>query len=168
MGLRPAAAIIHGKAGHEEGIQGWCTMIRCLGAAGIPTLGYNFRGIGNFRTEPTEGRGRAHYSTFDYEKFVENPQNQPELQISEEKLRENLRIFIERIVPVAEEARVLLTLHPDDPPISESLGGAARVLSTLEDFERVFDLAPSDANAMLFCLFPPLKPLNLKENQGLS
>ncbi|MEE2659157.1 MAG: mannonate dehydratase [Candidatus Latescibacterota bacterium] len=151
VGLRPEPDIIHGRAGQERGIEGWCTMIRSLGAAGIPTLAYNFRGIGNFRTEATVGRGGARYSTFDYDEFTQNPQDHPDLQISEERLRENLHTFLERIVPVAEESEVLLTVHPDDPPIPEPLGGAARVLSTLEDFERVFQLVPSGANAMLFC-----------------
>ena len=151
VGLRPEVDIIHGREDRDEGIEGWCTMIRNLGAAGIPTLGYNFRGIGNFRTEATVGRGGARYSTFDHDEFLANPQDRPDLRISEESLRENLRTFIERIVPAAEESGVLLTAHPDDPPIPEPLGGAARVLSTLDDFERLFDLAPSDANAMLFC-----------------
>ena len=151
VGLRPGLDIIHGRAGRDEGIEGWCTMIRNLGAAGIPTLGYNFRGIGNFRTEATVGRGGARYSTFDRDEFLANPQDHPDLRISEESLRENLRAFMERIVPAAEESGVLLTMHPDDPPIPEPLGGAARVLSTLDDFERLFDLVPSDANAMLFC-----------------
>ena len=151
VGLRPGIDIIHGRAGRDEGIEGWCTMIRNLGAAGIPTLGYNFRGIGNFRTESTVGRGGARYSTFDHEEFLANPQDHPDLRISEERLRENLRTFVERIVPVAEESGVLLTAHPDDPPVPEPLGGAARVLSTLQDFERLFELAPSEANAMLFC-----------------
>ena len=151
VGLRPEPQIIHGRAGRDEGIEGWCTMIRNLGAAGIPTLGYNFRGIGNFRTEPTIGRGGARYSTFDHDEFRANPQDHPELRISDERLRENLGTFVERIVPVAEESGALLTAHPDDPPIREPLGGAARVLSTLDDFETLFGLAPSEANAMLFC-----------------
>ncbi len=151
VGLRPERTIIHGRDGRDEGIEGWCTMIRNLGAAGIPTLGYNFRGIGNFRTEPTIGRGGARYSTFDHDEFRANPQDHPQLRISEERLRRNLATFVERIVPAAEESGVLLTAHPDDPPIAEPLGGAARVLSTLDDFESLFGLAPSEANAMLFC-----------------
>ena len=151
VGIRPETDIIHARAGRDDGIDGWCTMIRNLGAAGIPTLGYNFRGIGNFRTESTHGRGGAIYSSFDRDEFTRNPQDHPDLKISEERLRENLQTFLERIVPVAEESGVLLTIHPDDPPIPEPLGGAARVLSTLDDFERGFELVPSEANAMLFC-----------------
>lgn len=135
----------------DEKIEAWCTLIRNLGAAGIPTLGYNFKPIGNFRTASTVGRGGAHYSTFDYDEFMKNPPDVPEKHVSEEKLFGNLKYFLERIVPVAEEAGVKLAMHPDDPPIKEPLGGAARILSSLNDFQRMFDAVPSQANAMLFC-----------------
>ena len=44
-----------------------------------------------------------------------------------------------------------MALHPDDPPIPEPMGGAARIVSTLEHYERIFGIVPSPANAMLFC-----------------
>jgi mannonate dehydratase len=151
VGLRPHPSIPLGRDDRDAHVEGWCSLIRSLGVAGVPTLGYNFRGIGNFRTESAIGRGGARYSTFDFAEFQANPQEHPDHSISEPDLRANLRLFVERIVPVAEEAGVLLTMHPDDPPRHDPLGGAARVLSSLDDFERLFDLAPSPSNAMLFC-----------------
>jgi mannonate dehydratase len=151
VGLRPAKEITLGKPGSDEHIEGWCTLIRNMGEAGVPTLCYNFRGIGNFRTTATVGRGGARYSTFDYDEFMKEPPDYPDHHISEEKLRANLKHFLEHIVPVAEEVEVQLTMHPDDPPRPEPLGGAARILSTLDDFERMFNEVPSHVNAMLFC-----------------
>ena len=52
---------------------------------------------------------------------------------------------------VAAEAGVTLALHPDDPPLPEPMAGAARIVSTLEQYERIFALNPSPNNAMLFC-----------------
>ena len=123
----------------DQKIDAWCTMIRNFGAAGIRTLGYNFKPIGNFRTTSAVGRGGARYSTFDYDEFMQDPADVPEKYISEEQLLDNLRYFLSRIVPVAEEAGVKLAIHPDDPPIPEPLGGAARILSTLDHFERTFN-----------------------------
>ncbi|MEZ4732896.1 MAG: mannonate dehydratase [Caldilineaceae bacterium] len=54
-------------------------------------------------------------------------------------------------MPVAEAAGVRMALHPDDPPIPEPLGGVPRIVSTLEQYKRIFKLAPSPCNAMLFC-----------------
>ncbi|MBI1927732.1 mannonate dehydratase [Candidatus Poribacteria bacterium] len=140
-----------GRPDQDEEIEAWCTLIRNLGAAGIPTLGYNFKPIGNFRTTSAVGRGGARYSTFDYDEFMQNPPDVPEKHISEGELLANLKYFLERIVPVAEEVGVKLAMHPDDPPIPEPLGGAARILSTLDHFERMFEAVSSHANAMLFC-----------------
>jgi mannonate dehydratase len=140
-----------GLPDRDEKIEAWCTILRNLGEAVIPTMGYNFKPVGNFRTTPTTGRGGALYSTFDYQAFSQNPPYYPDKEISEAHLWENLEYFLQRVIPVAEEAGVRMALHPDDPPIPEPLGGAARIVSTLEQYHRIFELAPSEANGMLFC-----------------
>lgn len=144
--------ITMGRPDRDEKIDAWCTIIRNLGEAGIPTMGYNFKPVGNFRTksEPP-GRGGARYSTFDYDELMADPPHHPDKVIGEEPLRENLRYFLERAIPVAEAAGVRLALHPDDPPIPEPLGGAARIVSTLDHYHQIFEMVPSESNAMLFC-----------------
>ena len=76
------------------------------------------------------------------------PPHFPDKEISEEELWDNIDYFLQRVVPVAE---VRIALHPDDPPIPEPLGGAARIMVSIENFQRVFDLVPSAAYGMLFC-----------------
>jgi mannonate dehydratase len=132
-------------------IEAWCTLLRNLGEVGIPTLGYNFKPVGNFRTPDTIGRGGARYSTFNYAEFAKEPPYYPDKVISEAALFENIEYFLQRVIPVAEEAGVRMALHPDDPPIPETMGGAARIVSSLEQYKRIFELVPSPANAMLFC-----------------
>ena len=141
-----------GLPDRDEKIEAWCTMLRNLGEVGVPTLGYNFKPVGNFRTASIPpGRGGTRYSTFDYEELMQDPPHYPEKAISEERMWENMQYFLERVIPVAEEAGVKMALHPDDPPIPEPLGGAARIVSTLEHYHRIFDMVPSASNAMLFC-----------------
>jgi mannonate dehydratase len=140
-----------GLPDRDEKIEAWRTLLRNLGAAAIPTLGYNFKPAGNFRTTPTPGRGGARYSTFEYGEFMQNPPYYPDKAIPEERLWENLAYFLERVIPVAEEVGVRMALHPDDPPLPEALGGVPRIVSTLEQYRRIFSLVPSDCNAMLFC-----------------
>jgi D-mannonate dehydratase len=111
-----------GLPDRDEKIEAWCTILRNLGQAGIPTMGYNFKPVGNFRTTSTTGRGGALYSSFDFEEFSRNPPHYPDKEISEVQLWENLEYFLQRVIPVAEEAGVQMALHPDDPPIPEPMG----------------------------------------------
>jgi len=135
----------------DEKIKAWCMLLRNMGKAGIPTLGYNFKPVGNFRTPATLGRGGAHYSTFHYDEFMKNPPFYPEKVITEEQLAENMEYFLSRVIPVAEEEGIRMALHPDDPPIPETMGGAARIVSSLDQYKRIFNMVPSRSNAMLFC-----------------
>ena len=82
---------------------------------------------------------------------MQNPPDFPDKHIRAEQLWENLAYFLRRVIPVAEEVGIRMAMHPDDPPLPEPLGGADRIVSTLEDYQRIFDLVPSPANGMLFC-----------------
>ena len=149
--LMPRDKIIYGQPGRDEQIENWCKMLRAIGAAGVPTTTTTFYAINHFRTSTTYGRGGISYSSFDYEELMQDPPHFPHMEITEERLWENLNYFLQRVVPVAEEAGVRIALHPDDPPIPEPLGGAARIMVSIENFQRIFDLVPSDTHGMLFC-----------------
>jgi len=69
--------------------------------------------------------------------------------IGAERLRGNLIAFLERVAPIAEALGVRLTLHPDDPP--RPLFGLPRIASTMQDYQALFDAAPSPANGICFC-----------------
>jgi len=58
--------------------------------------------------------------------------------------------FLERCVPVAEKAKVMLALHPDDPPVAKQWG-VHQVLHNLEGLKRAMTIAPSPYNGLLFC-----------------
>jgi mannonate dehydratase len=147
----PRDKIVYALPGRDEQIHAWCQVLRAIGKAGVPATATTFYAISHFRTTPTVGRGGAKYSTWNYEEYLKNPKQYPGKEISEEQIWENLEYFLQRVVPVAEEAGVRIALHPDDPPIPEPLGGAARIIGSVENYQRAFDMAPSDANGMLFC-----------------
>jgi mannonate dehydratase len=69
--------------------------------------------------------------------------------INSQVLRRHLIEFLARVTPVAEEAGVTLTLHPDDPP--RSLFGLPRIASSAADYQALFDAVPSKANGICLC-----------------
>jgi mannonate dehydratase len=69
--------------------------------------------------------------------------------ISAHRLRKNFIVFLEEVVPVAEEAGVRMCCHPDDPPFP--LLGLPRIASTADDYARLLDAVPSRANGVTLC-----------------
>jgi mannonate dehydratase len=74
--------------------------------------------------------------------------------VSEAQVLDNLTYFLNALIPACEKAGVRMALHPDDPPVPHGtppLAGAAHIVSTFDDYQRIFDIVPSPSNGMLFC-----------------
>ncbi|WP_421826390.1 mannonate dehydratase [Larkinella sp.] len=69
--------------------------------------------------------------------------------IGDKELRENLYAFLREIAPVAQDAGVRLSIHPDDPPYP--ILGLPRVVSTEADARMVLDAVDVPANGLCFC-----------------
>ncbi len=140
-----------GLPGREEELEAVVELLRAMGRLGIEVWCYSWMAVVPWsRTSPTlAGRGGASVSGFDLSFWADGPPA-PGAPVAEERLWETLEWFLERVVPVAEEAGVRLALHPDDPPLSP-LRGIGRIVRSLEAYERVFELQPSPANGMTMC-----------------
>lgn len=139
-----------GLEGREEDLERYCQMLRNMGELGIPLLCYNFMAqLGWWRSKgDVPGRGGALLSRFD---VAEMPAGLTEAgEVPAERVWENYRWFIQRVMPVAEKSGVCMALHPDDPPLP-SLRGVGRIFGTTEAFERAWSLAPSPSNGVTFC-----------------
>ncbi|WP_187488906.1 mannonate dehydratase [Duffyella gerundensis] len=69
--------------------------------------------------------------------------------IDKAQLREHMATFLRAIVPVAEEAGIVLAVHPDDPP--RPILGLPRIVSTAEDMQWLKETVDSVHNGFTFC-----------------
>ena len=69
--------------------------------------------------------------------------------VGDKELRENLYAFLREIVPVAQDAGIRLSIHPDDPPYP--ILGLPRVVSTEADAKQLLAAADLSANGLCFC-----------------
>lgn len=70
--------------------------------------------------------------------------------ITHSDLRANLVAFLKEVAPVAEEAGIVLAIHPDDPPWP--LFGLPRVVSTASDVREILGGYDACANGLTFCV----------------
>jgi len=148
--------IMFGRDGREAALAQITTLIENLGAADVPILGYqwNPRGVVPMRTSPVELRGGASGTGFDLAEIEDPDGLAPGLDraYTEAEFWDNYEWFLDRVLPVAEDAGVDLALHPVDPPGLASLGGIPRLFRDVESFERAMDLVPSDNHGLKLCL----------------
>jgi mannonate dehydratase len=154
--------IILGLPGRDERIAEFAQYLRDLGAAGIYHATYAHQANGIWRTGREALRGGATHVGFRLEQagaargswggaswegeFTHGR------AYSEEELWDAYAYFIERVVPVAEEAGVYVGVHPDDPPVYP-LGGVPRcIFGSFEGFQRAVAMADSPNWGMSICV----------------
>lgn len=140
-------------------------MIRAVGRAGIPIIGYNFSiaGVAG-RSRQSSGRGGAEVVAMNgpcdtpipngmvwnmvYDRSAPAGTLPP---IETEELWRRHGDFLDALVPVAEAAGVMLAAHPDDPPVRR-LRGQPRLVNQPHLYQRLLDRRPSRSNGLELCL----------------
>lgn len=140
-----------GLPGRDEEIATVCTLIENMGRLGIPVWCYEWMADFNWMRTGTNtiSRGGSVVTSFDNSLMKDAPptENGP---ITEEKLWETLEYFLKKVIPVAEKWNVKLAMHPDDPPLSP-IRGVGRIMRSIENYQRLLDLAPSPMNGITLC-----------------
>lgn len=155
--MLPIAWLMNAMLGHPErdaDIERIARSIQAAGAAGVKVIEWrwspDFKWGDDVGYYSVDGRGGAGYKAFDYARVAER-EPFPDLgPISRETLWERLLYFASPVMKAAEQAGVLLSLHPKDPPV-KSMRGIDRILTNTDDIEAFLDAVPSPANGFTFC-----------------
>ncbi|HEY7498288.1 MAG TPA: mannonate dehydratase [Vicinamibacterales bacterium] len=147
------AILLAKEPDREQQLDGICQMIRNTALAGIPSVKYNLTFLGVPRSESTLGRGRARYSTFVYADAKQDPPLTIAGRIDADAYWERITYFLKRVVPVAEEYKVRIACHPQDPGMPKGKGfrGIETVLGSVDGLKRFVSIAESPYHGLNFC-----------------
>jgi mannonate dehydratase len=146
-------AILTATADRDRQIDDICQMIRNAARAGIFQAKYNLTIIGIPRTAPTPGRGPSRYSTFVYADGKQDPPLTIAGRVDADLYWERITYFLERVVPVAEEYKVRIGCHPQDPGMPPGKGwrGVETVLGSVDGLKRFVSIKENPYHGLNFC-----------------
>lgn len=130
-----------GLPGRDEAIEAYNRFNRILGKAQIPVAYMTWEpnqvlttryGVGE---QTRGGIGRI----VDLEELKNRPYSHDRLYTKEE-MWENFKYFLDRVLPVCEEANVKIALHPNDPPV-DCLLGISNLITSADDYRHAFELS---------------------------
>jgi mannonate dehydratase len=137
----------------DRNIDDICQMLRNCARAGISQVKYNFTLLGVVRTGTAPGRGTARYSEFVYAGARQDPPLTIGGKVDADTYWERITYFLERVVPVAEEYKVKMGCHPQDPGLPKGTGwrGVDAVLSSPEGLKKFVSIKESLYHGLNFC-----------------
>ena len=144
-------AIKTGGAGRDHDIQAYIETLENLGKADIHMVCYNFMPVFDWtRTELDRVSGTVMPGW--------EPERMAKIKdlfalykgIDEDQLFENLKYFLEAIMPVCDKYDINMAIHPDDP--GWSVFGLPRIISSQEKLKRMMDMVPNKHNGVTFCM----------------
>ncbi|MCL2060500.1 MAG: mannonate dehydratase [Oscillospiraceae bacterium] len=159
-GMPPS--VHRGLPDRDEYIEGLNNFMRILGKIGVHTTTMTWEAQHAYATSPegfvvrpphsqyqTTTRGGAPTRVYD-DRVVDADPASAELKVTKEQAWANFEYFLKGVIPVAEENKVRICLHPNDPPIYSSLG-VATLIQSADDYRRAFKMANSEFFGMEFC-----------------
>jgi len=121
--------------------------------AGIPAVKYNLTLLGVVSTDDEHWRGGSTTRAFRYQSAIQEPSLTIAGKTTEEMMWERINYFVQSVVPVADEYKIRMALHPHDPamPRPEGFRGVDRVLGSVDGLKKFIDLHSSNFHGLNFC-----------------
>ncbi len=124
-----------GKPGRDQDIETYRAFLRNLGKLEIPVSSYDFHPGNTYTTSMVQHRGYTSRE-FDLNDFRTKVEKRMfEREYSADDIWANYTYLVKAILPVAEEAKVKLALHPDDPPLAK-MNGVAKLFTHYDGYHR--------------------------------
>jgi mannonate dehydratase len=136
----------------DRDIESIQTLIRNCAQVGLPSIKYNMSILGVLRTGRTPGRGDASYSQWRLaEAHPKTPLTRAGV-VNADRFWERITYFLDRVMPVANEYKVRMACHPQDPGVPpEGYQGVDRVLGTVDGLKRFVAIRESAYHGLNFC-----------------
>jgi mannonate dehydratase len=138
----------------DRDIEAFQNLIRNCATAGIPTLKYNMSILGVVRSGTVRGRGDTLYNKWNYQDALkeELPLTRAGT-VNADAFWERIDYFLSHVVPVANEYKVRIACHPQDPgmPQPEGYRGVDRVLGTVDGLKKFVGMHESPYHGLNFC-----------------
>ena len=135
----------------DQDIEQMQTMIRNCAAAGIPAIKYNLCIVGDLRTGRIPGRGDCTYSVWRLkDSHPASPMTRAG-RVDADTYWERVTYFLNRVIPVAQEYKVRMALHPNDPYVPDGYQGVDGVLGTVEGLKKFITINESPYHGLNFC-----------------
>jgi len=146
-------AILLGKSpARDRDIECFQKHIENCAAVGVTGVKYNLTLVGVPRTARTPGRGGATYSTWKAADAGKQAAARTRAgRVTADLYWERIAYFLERVVPVAEQYKVRLACHPQDPGLPAGFQGVDAVLGTVEGLKRFVGIKDSPYHGLNFC-----------------
>jgi mannonate dehydratase len=136
----------------DRDIEAFQQLLRNCAAVGIGTVKYNLSLLGVVRNRAQSGRGGAVYSGWKSGGHAQSPGPTRAGEVDETTYWDRIRYFLERVVPVANECKVRIACHPQDPGLpADGYRGVQCVLDSVEGLERFLSIAESPYHGLNFC-----------------
>ena len=146
-------AIMLGKSPERDrDIECFQKHIENCAAVGVTGVKYNLTLLGVVRSDDTPGRGATRYATWRLDEDARLARRTTDAgRVDADEYWERITYFLDRVVPVAEQYKVHLACHPQDPGLPPGFQGVDAVLGTVEGLKQFVGIHESPYHGLNFC-----------------